>query len=61
MDSYDNDWIFMLDDDLFEAEDERRVDKIQSKSERFACGRLYCPFDLRGDGTELEHGSQSAV
>lgn len=56
MDSYDNDWIFMLDDDLFPVE-ESHVEEIQPQPPRFDCGRLYCPFDLRGDGPGLEHGA----
>lgn len=51
---YDNEWVF--DDDLFEKEEED-VDEIQPEPVRFECGRLYCPFHLRGDGDGLEHGT----
>ena len=33
MDSYDNDWVLMLDDDLFPVEKEN-VDRVESQSDR---------------------------
>lgn len=53
MDSYDNEWAAMLDDDLFPKEEKEHVDEIQPESERAACGRLYCPCGLRSDGGGL--------
>ena len=61
MDNYDNEWVLMLDDDLFPREEQWHVDPIQPEPERLACGRLYCPFDLRGDGAGVEHGTQGPV
>lgn len=53
MDSYDNDWVLMLDDDLFVIEEKNDVPRIQPEPDRTESGRLRSPSDSKGSGLRL--------